>query len=74
MLTKITKTQAIKALKNGSRVGAIASKMIPLACNGAFLCELSNDTQLDQCWVNRFRYYNCTQETGHGISFYLIEA
>ena len=72
-LTKVTKIQAVKALRSGLSVAAIASKMNPNFGDGMFLCILDKGTVLDKCWVNRFKYYNCNKEQGTGINFYIID-
>lgn len=74
---KLTKQQAIKALKNGLFVGAIASKLNPHAFNNAFVVVLHKDfignSMISDSWCKSFKWYNCNAETGTGINFYLVE-
>lgn len=74
---KLTKRQAIKALNDGLFVGAIASKLSPVAFNNAFVVVLHKDfvgnNAISEGWCNQFKYYNCNKDTGQGISFYLVE-
>lgn len=76
-MKKITKLQAIKAIANGQTVGAIASKLSPWFNNGCFMVRLHKDNecnnQINDTWINSFKWYNCNKETGQGVSFYLID-
>lgn len=70
-MQKLTKRQARDLYNKGIEVLFVPSKMHPKspmsvkACINQSAGEVSFDT-----FINHFRYYNCSKETGLGIHYY----
>lgn len=69
--TKITRKQAIARANKGLQVVACASNLNPYFNYGIFTSNIEAGG-IDDSWIKRFKYYNCSKESGHGISFYSV--
>lgn len=73
-MKKITKSAAKKAYNDGKTIFLIASKMrlnspwsSPMSYNSKTMKDVSSFDSL----VNSFSYYNCSNETGKTVHFYI---
>lgn len=70
---KITKQAARKLFNKGANIYILASKMNPNnVWMPPFMINNSNESELDKI-LNSYSYYNCNQETGNGINFYISD-
>ena len=67
-MKNITKTEARKIIKNGGSVMAFPSKINP--CN-IWISGLTIDNATTTAKINSYIYYNCTNETGRTLRFYV---
>ena len=74
-MKKITKTEVKRVMKKEGniKVGLLPSKMSP---NGVWMTPtwltLSNEIELDK-GINEYGYYNCNEEVGKRVSFWIME-
>ena len=67
-MDKVTRTQANKALRDGVFVYAVPSKCSPTSNKAQ---RLDEGTFINTEWVNVFKHYNCSTDTGTTVSFYI---
>lgn len=69
IMKKITKRDAIKGYNSGLDIIVTPSKMSPESFM-AITVNVKEDCEDFEKLLNRFRYYNCSKETGMGVHFY----
>ena len=68
-MQKVTRQKAQKLLASGHKIVVCASQINP---RSDLVCKYQNcNTKFDDCFITAFKYYNCSKETGTGVSFYL---
>lgn len=66
---RISPKEAKERLESGKQVIAVPSKMRP---DSVFACVIDRVDDFTK-WSNEYRYYNCNNETGNAIAFYLAD-
>ena len=68
-MQKVTRQKAQKLLASGSKIVVCASNINP---NSDLVCSYEGcETEFNKTFITHFKYYNCSKETGTGVSFYL---
>jgi hypothetical protein len=70
-MKQVTLGQARSKENRGNTVRVCPSNIHPDNIWGA--CSMVRGIELTKQFINSFKYYNCNEETGHKINYYIVE-